>query len=327
MYLYVDVSYLANAVANSLPPDQIRYGAPAIAVEIMAKVAQFVRTYEATRTYFCLDPKEGSWRKQVCPTYKAHREEKLAKDPQRKLAHDLASRAVQVEFPELAALMGCPNFVYPWIEADDFAAAVIANNPGKPGLIITADNDYFQLINSLVYMVDPVHSLRYQLDAEGKVVQYKGDGTCDPLNMTPAECLLAKAIQGDTSDNIPGLIGYGEITAAKVVIEKRVPQILAEETGLVTPRKSKNNPNPVPVQQNARAVVANNLSLMDLFNSRIHQKVKTIAADIEAKGFRNPETNFTRTAVWLEERCQYSREQAERVSNSICTAFRNQWTS
>jgi glucose/arabinose dehydrogenase len=35
--------------------------------------------------------------------------------------------------------------------------------------------------------------------------------------MTPQETLLAKAIQGDTSDNLPGLIGVGEKTAADAV--------------------------------------------------------------------------------------------------------------
>lgn len=327
MHLYVDASYLANSAANGMPPEQLAYGPPAIALDIVAKIAQFVRTYNATRTYFCLDPKGGNWRKQINAIYKAHREEKLAKDPRRKLAHDMATTCIQDVLPELITLMGCPLFVYPWLEADDMAAGVIENNRGKPGVIITADNDYWQLLDPLVHMVDPVHGLRYQLD-QGKIVRHKANGTVESLGMTPEESLLAKAIQGDDSDNLPGLIGVGEKTASDAVINKQVPRLLAENTGMVTPRKHKvYNPNPVPVQQDARAVVSFNLSMMDLIHSQVHQKVKTIVKDIETKGLRGPESNFTRVTIWLEERHKFSREQAEATARTLCATFRNQWTA
>lgn len=327
MYLYVDASYMANSAANGLPPEQLQFGPPAIALDIVAKIAQYIRTYNATRTYFCLDPKGGSWRKHVCPTYKAQREEKLAKDPKRKLAHDMASTTVQDVLPELVDLMGCPNFVYPWIEADDMAAAAIALNQNLPGIIVTADNDYWQLLTPNICMIDPVHSLRYAL-VDGKIVRYKGDGTVEPLNLTPQESLLAKAIQGDSSDNLPGLIGIGEKTAAEAVQTKAVQKLLVENTGMVTPRKHKvHNPNPVPVQQDAKAVVSFNLTMMDLFNSKVHSKVKEIVADMQQKGLRGPVTNSTRTAVWLEQKHQFSREQAEATSRQLCSTYRNQWTS
>lgn len=327
MYLYVDASYMANSAANGLPPEQLQYGPPAIALDIVAKIAQYIRTYNATRTYFCLDPKGGSWRKHICPTYKAHREEKLAKDPKRKLAHEMASATVQDVLPELVELMGCPNFVYPWIEADDMAAAAISLNQSKPGIIITADNDYWQLLTPNICMIDPVHSLRYAV-VDGKIVRYKGDGTVEPLMMTPQESLLAKAIQGDTSDNLPGLIGVGEVTASEAVRGKYVQKLLAENTGMVTPRKHKiYNPNPVPVAQNAPAVVAFNLSMMDLFNSKVHLKVRDLAADIERRAMRGPVTNTTRTAIWLEQKHRFSQEQAEATARQLCSTYRNQWTS
>jgi 5'-3' exonuclease len=327
MYLYVDASYLANATANSLPPESLRHGPPAVALEIIAKVAQFIRSYQATRVYWCLDPKGGSWRKQVHPSYKAHRAEKLAKDPVREAAHVMATTCIEEVLPELISLMGCPNFQYPWIEADDMAAAAVALNVGKPGILITADNDYLQLINATTYMIDPVHSLRYQLGEDGKIWRYKGDGTVESTGLTPQESLLCKALQGDASDNLPGLIGVGEVTATKAIIEKRVPTLLAEETGMVTPRKSKNNPTPVPVAQDARAVVALNLSMMDLFNSRIHQKVKVIVSELEQKSIRQIATNFTRFSLWLEQRHQFATEQANQTAQFLCTTYRNQWTS
>lgn len=328
MHIYVDASYMANSAANGLPPELLGFGPPAIALDIVAKIAQYVRTYNAQRVYFCLDPKGGSWRKQINPLYKAHREAKLAKDPKRKLAHDMATTTIQEVLPELIALMGCPNFVYPWLEADDMAAAVIELNRGKPGVIITADNDYWQLLDPQLHMVDPVHALRYQLDVHGHINRFKGDGTVESLGLTPAESLLAKTLEGDDSDNLAGLINVGEKTAADVVKEKRFVQFLTEQTGLITPRKHKvHNPNPVPVQQDARTVVNFNLGMMDLVHSRVHEKAKVIARDIEIKGMRGPETNFTRAALWLEEKHRFSREQAEATARQLCSSFRNQWTS
>ena len=52
MYLYVDASYMANSAANGLPPEQLRYGPPAIALDIVAKIAQYIRTYEGGDCFF-----------------------------------------------------------------------------------------------------------------------------------------------------------------------------------------------------------------------------------------------------------------------------------
>ena len=327
MFLYVDTNFLANAAANSMPPDQLRFGAPAVALSVISQVAQYVRNYHSTRVYWCLDAKEGSWRAQVLPSYKAHRKEQLEKDPTRKIAHDMANHAIEDELPQLIALLGCPCFQMPWIEGDDWAAAVIALNPGKPGIILTADKDYWQLINPQVYMIDPSHSLRYQIGADGKLVRYKGDGTVELLFLSPEETLLVKAIQGDDSDNLPGLIGIGVVGATNEVKAKRVPQFLAEETGMKTKKKTSKNPCPVPQMQDARKVVADNLAMMDLFHSRIHDKVKDLAASLEKGGLRNPVTNLTRMTIWLEQKHQFAHEAAEQAARQLVTTFRDQWTS
>jgi len=87
------------------------------------------------------------------------------------------------------------------------------------------------------------------------------------------------------------------------------------------------NPNPVPVAQDAKAVVAFNLTMMDLYNAKVHPKVKEIVIDMQQKGLRGPVTNGTRTAVWLEQKHQFSRDQAEATARQLCSTYRNQWTS
>jgi 5'-3' exonuclease len=175
----------------------------------------------------------------------------------------------------------------------------------------------------VVIMLWPVR----QAGEDGKLIRYKGDGMIEPLGLTPAETLLAKAMEGDSSDNLPGLIGVGEVTATKVVQEKRAAQFLVEETGMKTRRKTKNNPNPVPEMQDARKVVNDNLAMMDLFHSRIHEKVKALAFEKERAGLRNPETNLTRMTIWLEQKHQFSNESAAQAARQLVSTFRDQWTA
>lgn len=331
MYLYADISNLTHAAANSSsvgggnqPPN-----ASQVALAVIQQVAQIARSYRATRIYWFLDPapEHGSWRKKIFPEYKAQRPENLAKDPARLLANEVANKALHGDIPELIEITACPAFRFPYLEADDLCAAATALNATVPGIIVTADKDYWQLLRPGLQILNPIHSYRVELDENGIILKRKGDGTVESIGLTPAQFLLAKAIQGDTSDNIPGLIGIGEITATKAVAEGRVPLLLTEQTGMITPRKSKNNPNPVAVQQDARLVVAKNLTLVDLLHSQVFPRAMEVVAKMQADGIREQRTNYTRLVLWLEQKVAFSNEQARTVATQMAQTFTGLWTA
>ena len=338
MYLYVDVSNLVHANANSTKPessglDALLSGAQAttvspyqIAFNVFQQISQIARQEKATRIYWFMDPEdaEGSWRKKVYPEYKAQRKALIEKDPARVITHALAKQTLAI-FHELIELSATPVFKFPFLEADDLCAAAVSINSKSPGLIITADKDYWQLLVPGISLLNPIHAYRIELE-NGILTKKKGDGSCESIGLTPSQHMFAKAIQGDSGDNIKGLIGIGEVTANKAVANNTVAQLLVEETGMVTPRKSKNNPDPVAVFQDARKVVERNLSLVSLLNSQIFPRAVEIVTEMQAKAIREQQTNSVRLALWLEQKMSFSAENAKNIANQIAYSYTNMWT-
>jgi DNA polymerase-1 len=105
-------------------------------------------------------------------------------------------------------------------EADDAIGtlAIEASEAGLDAVIVTADRDFFQLV-------------RDRANGHGAVTvlfNRRGISEIDPMDrgavaakygVTPEQYLDFVALKGDTSDNIPGVPGVGEKTAAKLVNE------------------------------------------------------------------------------------------------------------
>jgi DNA polymerase I len=103
-------------------------------------------------------------------------------------------------------------------EADDAIGtlAIQASESGLDAVIVTADRDFFQLV-------------RDREDGQGAITvlfNRRGISEIDPMDrdavtakygITPEQYLDYVALKGDTSDNIPGVPGVGEKTAAKLV--------------------------------------------------------------------------------------------------------------
>lgn len=316
MHLYVDVSPLCHALANRDP----NLSAATIAVEVMSMIAGFIRYHKATRTYFCLDHPIGNWRKSVCPSYKEGRRDDL--DPAELRVREIATEAATVLVPELVDLMILPRFQKEWIEADDWAAACIAINEGRSGVIIGSDKDFWQMLNPQVSMVNPIHNYRVIVGESGTIQKIKADNAVEDEQLTPSQYLLSKAIIGDTSDNLPGLSGVGPKGAVKAILSGSVPALITENTKEVTPRKSKRNPDPQSYYQDARAVIEHNLRMMSLLRSEVSEKVKCLASWLQAQGIRGKQNNFTKLTIWLEEHGISNPE----IARSLIPEYTNQWT-
>jgi DNA polymerase-1 len=99
-------------------------------------------------------------------------------------------------------------------EADDVLGtlAVRAAERGIDATIVTADRDFFQLVRP---------GIRVMFNRRGisDIVVYDEAGVQERFGISPAEYLDFVALKGDTSDNIPGVPGVGDKTAAKLVTE------------------------------------------------------------------------------------------------------------
>lgn len=99
-------------------------------------------------------------------------------------------------------------------EADDIIASLTeqATKDGWDVLIVTGDRDAFQLIGDKVNVL-------YTRRGISDTVLADEDWVTDKYGIAPSQYVEYAALRGDTSDNLPGVPGVGEKTAAKLIGE------------------------------------------------------------------------------------------------------------
>jgi DNA polymerase-1 len=100
-------------------------------------------------------------------------------------------------------------------EADDVLAtlATEARDRGHPVIIVTGDRDSYQLVE------DPYVRVLYNRRGVSDYALYDEAGIAERTGVPPTKYPLLAALRGDPSDNLPGVPGVGEKTAAKLVNE------------------------------------------------------------------------------------------------------------
>ena len=107
-----------------------------------------------------------------------------------------------------------PVYTKEGFEADDIIGTIVtkAKAQGFKSYILTGDQDSFQLI-------DEENSIEVLIPSKGELIEYTTDKVFEKLGVYPAQIIDYKALRGDTADNIPGVKGIGEKTAAKLLCE------------------------------------------------------------------------------------------------------------
>ena len=99
-------------------------------------------------------------------------------------------------------MLGFNNiFIVDGYESDDIIANTVSDKDPQKTIVITSDNDLFQLLDHCsLYSVTKRQSTNKEI-------------FCREYNITPSEWIMVKAIAGCGSDNVPGMKGIGEKTA------------------------------------------------------------------------------------------------------------------
>ena len=108
-----------------------------------------------------------------------------------------------------------PILEVPGFEADDVIAtlATEARDKGIDAIIVTGDRDTYQLVE------DPHVRVLYNRRGVSDYALYDEAGIKERTGVTPEQYPIYAALRGDPSDNLPGVPGVGEKTAAKLINE------------------------------------------------------------------------------------------------------------
>ncbi|KZM73640.1 DNA polymerase I [Nocardia terpenica] len=168
-----------------------------------AMLINLLRDEKPTHVAAAFDVSRKTFRTEAYPEYKANR----ATTP------DDFRGQVEITQEVLGAL-GIPVMAIEGYEADDIIAtlATQAVPQGFRVLIVTGDRDSLQLVNDDVTVLYPKKGV-------SELTRFTPAAVQEKYGLTPAQYPDFAALRGDPSDNLPGIPGVGEKTAAKWVRE------------------------------------------------------------------------------------------------------------
>ena len=148
------------------------------------------------------DRPEPTFRHYANPMYKAQRE----------AAPDILRQQMGLVREVLAAL-NVTAIDLVGFEADDIIGTVaqMGKERGDEVIIVTGDRDCYQLVS------DPYVKVLYNKRGVSDYALYDEAGIFERTGVTPAQYPEYASLRGDKSDNLPGVPGIGEKTAAKLI--------------------------------------------------------------------------------------------------------------
>ena len=171
-------------------------------------------------------PGGSTYRNELDSEYKAGRKE----------TPDLFSSQLPLIHEVLEALEICQLKVS-GVEADDVIAtlATRAAGAGIDVVVVTGDRDSFQLVS------DPHIKVLYNKRGVSDYALYDEAGIAERCGgVTPAQYPEYAALRGDSSDNLPGVPGIGEKTAAKLVTSYGSLEGIFEHLDELPPKQRQN---------------------------------------------------------------------------------------
>jgi DNA polymerase-1 len=200
-----------------------------------------VRDHEPDTIVVALDRPEPTFRHEAYSEYKANRD----------AAPDILRQQMGL-VREVVTALGIPIVEVPGFEADDVIAtlATEARDEGDEVLIVTGDRDSYQLVE------DPLVKVVYNKRGVSDYALYDEAGIEERTGVHPNLYVQYASLRGDTSDNLPGVPGVGEKTAAKLINKYGGIDGIYEHLDEQTPKLRSNlAEHEAQVRQNAEVMV------------------------------------------------------------------------
>nr|MDA8261619.1 DNA polymerase I [Actinomycetota bacterium] len=180
-----------------------------------------IEEQKPTHMAVALDLPGPTFRDELNPDYKAHRPET---HPGLKSQLEMLERAVRS--------LGIAVFSKAGYEADDVLATLAerAAESGMDTIVVTGDRDSFQLVK------DPFIRVLYNRRGVSDYLMLDEAGVVAKVGAPPKVYPFLAALRGDPSDNLPGLPGIGDKTAARLADTYQSVDGLIENLEALSPK-------------------------------------------------------------------------------------------
>lgn len=191
----------------------------------VSMLVNLVRDHRPSALAIAFDLPGGTFRDELVEAYKGGR----AETPEELFPQFEMIRAV-------AEALAVPVVTAEGYEADDVIAtlATEARDRGHDVVVVTGDRDAFQLVE------DPHVRVLYNRRGVSDYALYDEAGIEERTGVRPTDYPLLAALRGDPSDNLAGVPGVGEKTAAKLVNQYGTADALFAHVDELTPKLREN---------------------------------------------------------------------------------------
>ena len=185
-------------------------------------ILELIEKEKPTHLAIAFDPPGGTFRHEMYPEYKGTRSEtpQLIIDSLEPLC-------------ELCKAMDFPVLMVKGFEADDVIGSMAkrAEKEGFTIYMVTPDKDYGQLISENILQYKPGKS-----GSDNEIIDVAK--VCEKYNITrPEQVIEILTICGDSSDNVPGVKGVGEVGAGKLIAKYGTVEEIYRHIDELTPKQ------------------------------------------------------------------------------------------
>ena len=185
-------------------------------------ILELIEREKPTHLAVAFDPPGGTFRHEMYPEYKGTRSEtpQLVIDSLEPLC-------------ELCKAMGFPVLMIKGFEADDVIGSMAkrAEKEGFEVYMVTPDKDYGQLISPDIIQYKPGKS-----GSDNELIDVQK--VCSKYGIErPEQVIEILTICGDTSDNVPGVKGVGEVGAGKLIAKFGTVRNIYDHLDELTPKQ------------------------------------------------------------------------------------------
>lgn len=186
---------------------------------------------------------------------------------------------------EVLQAMHIPIFEQEGFEADDILGTLsaLAEKNGIVPVVVSGDRDLLQLAGETLKVRIPKTK-----GGRTETEDYYAADVQAKYGVAPAEFIDMKALMGDTSDNIPGVPGIGEKTAAKIIMQYHDIETAIAHAAEIKPKKASENLAAYQEQARLSKFLATivrdmplewdkeSLKIGDMFNQTAYELVKRL---------------------------------------------------